>query len=952
MRVPPGFKVTLAAAEPDVRQPIAIAHDDRGRLWVAESYSYAGSSFVDEHRDRILILEDTNGDGTYDHRKIFHDRLNRLTGLVLGFGGVWVTTAPTLAFIPDRDGDDRPDGEPVTHLDGWSLGAEHNTVNGLTWGPDGWLYGRHGIKQPSLVGRPGTPPGERVPLSCAIWRYHPTQHRFDVVADGTINPWGLDFDDHGQAFISTSVIEHLWHVVPGVRFERWKNRGGHPNPHTYELMTATSDHLHWGGGTWDQGGRERSGNDALGGGHSHSDAMIYLGDRWPAEYRGSVLMSNIHGRRLNRDFLVRPAEDEPFRAVHGPDFASVADPWFRAISLEYGPDGDVVVTDWVDEGECHDRDGVHRSSGRIYKISYGEPRRVTVDLRKASLSELVALQLHRNDWYVRRARVLLQEHAAAGIDCTPAHTALHALFRDQTGTPQKLRALWALSATMGATPAWLRSLLDHRDEHIRHWAVRLLADEPIGADTREALVGLAARESSWLVRMALASALQRLEPDARWPLARALMATCSPASDPNLVRLLWYGLEPAVLLQPDEIAVEAATTRAPRLSRFVARRLAEAFTTHRAAGDALFLAFDRAASPAQLGELLAAAEQGLAGQRHLSMPVRAPAILAILAQSEDDLVRQAGIRIATRLDDSAAISQLRDVMNDSRRSPEIRTRALDTFSESPPPWLVSDLLALVQAGTWVEPAIRALAVVNDTRAAPALLEAFPRLSATAQVAVIDNLITRPASALLLLDAIGASSIARHALSPLQARQLSQLGNEAVRRRFDRVWGSVAPTSAETDASLARLRADLTPAALIAADLAKGAALFDQRCAICHVLFGRGQTIGPDLTGSGRKNLDYVLINVVDPNAAIPADYRMHVVTLNDGRTLSGTLASESDQVLMLRTMSAEVAVNRAEIKEVQRLPVSLMPAGLLDGLESDAVRDLVGYLMSDGLKAP
>jgi putative membrane-bound dehydrogenase-like protein len=153
LRVPEGFQITLAAAEPDVRQPIAITFDDRGRLWVAESYSYDGSTFTDEPRDRILIFEDTTGDGVLDRRKVFCDGLTHLTGLELGFGGVWITAPPNLSFIPDRDRDDVPDGEAVAHLDGWSLKAEHNSVNGLTWGPDGWLYGRHGIKQPSQVGQ-------------------------------------------------------------------------------------------------------------------------------------------------------------------------------------------------------------------------------------------------------------------------------------------------------------------------------------------------------------------------------------------------------------------------------------------------------------------------------------------------------------------------------------------------------------------------------------------------------------------------------------------------------------------------------------------------------------------------------------------------------------------------------------------------------------------------------
>lgn len=952
IRVPAGFTVTLAAAEPDVRQPIAIAHDDRGRLWVAECYSYAGSSFVDDARDRILIFEDTDGDGVYDRRTVFQDGLNRLTGLVVGLGGVWICAAPHLSFIPDRNGDDRPDGPPVPHLEGWTFDAEHNSVNGLTWGPDGWLYGRHGIKRASLIGRPGSAPKDRTEVSCAIWRYHPFDHRFEVVADGTINPWGLDFDDYGQAFMSTSVIDHLWHVVPGARFERWKGRGGHPDPHTYELMTATSDHLHWGGGAWDEGGRERSGNDALGGGHSHCDALIYLGDRWPADYRGSVLMSNIHGRRINRDALVRASPDGRYQGVHRPDFLTVADPWFRAVSLEYGPEGDVVMTDWSDTGECHDRDGVHRSSGRIYRISYGSPRRVSVDLRAASLSELVALQFHPNDWFVRRARVVLQERAASGVPLGDLHVLLKEHLRNQPTTPKKLRALWALHVTGGTSTDGLRTLLGDPDEHLRHWAIRLLGDGPFDSATHAALVRLAATESSWLVQLALASALQRLPVEQRWTLAQPLIEACSPATDPNLIRLLWYGLEPAVPLQPDAIAQSVAKGSATRLKRLVARRLAEALSTSSTAGEALFHLLDRPASPPALTDLLAAVQEGLAGQRHLNAPARATAFLAGFAQDPHEPLRRVASRLAVRFGDPSALTRVRSELNDRSLDPAQRAQALETLLEAPPSWLADDLLAVVSSDTWVEPAIRALANLNDVRTPPALIAQYPKLSPAARTAVIDSLVTRATSARALLDAIGTQRIPRQALAPHQARQIVQLRDEDLRRHLERAWGSLGTSSSETEATLRRLRARLTPVVLQEADLAQGAALFEQRCAICHQLFGRGQTIGPDLTGSGRKDLDYVLINVVDPNASIPADYRLGVVTLKDERVLSGILVSETDQVVTIRTLTSTDTVNRSQVKDVQRLPMSLMPAGLLEGMDDKAVRDLVGYLMSDGPRTP
>ncbi|MBL9212017.1 MAG: c-type cytochrome [Opitutaceae bacterium] len=951
IHVPAGFQVTLAAAEPDVRQPIALAYDDRGRLWVAESYSYAGSTFTDERHDRILILEDADGDGVFESRKVFHDRLNRLTSLVPGFGGVWVTTAPHLAFIPDRDGDDVPDGAPVVHLDGWTLEAEHNTVNGLTWGPDGWLYGRHGIKKSSLVGRPGAATADRLEVGCAIWRYHPTRQAFEVVADGTINPWGLDFDAHGQAFMSTSVVDHLWHVVPGARFERWKDRGGHPDPYSYELMTSTSDHLHWGGGAWDKGGRLSGGNDALGGGHSHCDAMIYLGDRWPAEYRGSVFLSNIHGRRINRDALSRLPADGRYAARHQPDFITVEDPWFRAISLAYGPDGDVVMSDWSDFGECHDRDGVHRSSGRLYKISWGAPRRVAVDLARESNAALVALQRHANEFHVRHARRLLQERAHAGQDMSAVHAALQQMLREATTTTETLRALWTLHVTRGATEAGLTALLDSTDEHVRHWAVRLLTEQGPSPAIVARLVALARTEPRWLVQLALAAALQRVEVPARPPLAHALAATLPPAADPNLLRLLWYGLQPTVIRDPAASARLALGTQAPLLRRFVARRLAEAMADVPAAGDALISALGDAPSEAAQLDLLAAMNLGLKGRRQVRAPRDAARVLRQLSLSGAAPVRAPAQRLAATFGDETALAALRATMNDRQTPGDDRLAALERLAELKPNWLVDDLLALVRAGDLTEPALRALPGFADRRVVEVVLSVYPQLSPTARVAAVHALIARADSARGLLDAVAAGRIDRREISLVQARQIAQLGDAALAGQLDRVWGSVGKPSSETEGTLRRLRHELTPAVLQGADLSAGSRVYDQRCAACHTLFGRGQSIGPDLTGSGRKDLEYLLLNVVDPNAVIASDYRLSVVTLKDGQVHSGSIVKETDRAVTLRTMTAEVTVERAEIKSTQRLPMSLMPPGLFEALSATELRDLVGYLMSDGAGA-
>jgi putative heme-binding domain-containing protein len=234
------------------------------------------------------------------------------------------------------------------------------------------------------------------------------------------------------------------------------------------------------------------------------------------------------------------------------------------------------------------------------------------------------------------------------------------------------------------------------------------------------------------------------------------------------------------------------------------------------------------------------------------------------------------------------------------------------------------------------------------RVADAVIFALPKLPPAARIAAVDTLVARVESARRLLDEIGGGKIERKIISPGQARQISQLGDRTLTAQLELVWGLVGRSSATTAATIARLRTQLAPATLAAANVGEGATVFDQRCASCHQLFGRGQSVGPDLTGSGRKDLEYLLLNIVDPNSSVPADYRIAAITLKDSRVLSGSIISESPQSLTVRLQNSQTTVDRADVKSIERLPISLMPAGLLEAMSVTEVRDLFGYLMSDG----
>jgi putative membrane-bound dehydrogenase-like protein len=567
--LPEGFKATLFAGEPDIVQPVAMTIDDRGRLWVAEALTYPKRAPEGQGQDRILIFEDTNGDGKADKRTVFAEGLNLVSGLEVGFGGVWVGAAPYMLFIPSKDLE-KPDGPPQVVLDGFAYQDTHETLNAFNWGPDGWLYGCHGVFTHSNVGKPGAPDDQRTKINAGIWRYHPQKKIFEVFAEGTSNPWGVDFNDMGQAFATACVIPHLYHVIQGGRYQR--QAGNHFDPYTFRDILTIADHVHWAGSGGPHAGNNRS--DAAGGGHAHAGAMIYLGDQWPAQYRNQIFMSNIHGNRVNNDILEQTGSG--YVGHHGHDLLLMNDKWSRLINLKYGPDGSVYMIDWYDQQACHlpQPEKWDRGNGRIYRISYGDGARSAEankgDLSKLSDAELVKLQSHPNDYFARHARRILQERGSNSKDAVaPLQEMLTA-----TGTApaKRLRAMWALHALGQPMPA---KLLADEDPYVRAWTIQLACeDRSPSEEFVEQFAKLAASDPSPVVRLYLASALQRIEPAKRWDILRGLVAHEEDAKDHNLPCLYWYALEPLVSVDKVKALKLASQGKVPVLREFVARKMA------------------------------------------------------------------------------------------------------------------------------------------------------------------------------------------------------------------------------------------------------------------------------------------------------------------------------------------------------------------------------------------
>ena len=408
--LPDGFELKLFAAEPDIINPIAFSIDDRGRLWVVQSHTYPIRAKEGEGKDSIIVFEDTKGTGHFDKRTVFIEGLNLVSGIATGFGGVWVGAAPNLLFIPIADGDTpKPAGPPQVLLDGWGYQDTHETLNTLTWGPDGWLYGCHGVFTNSNVCKPGAPDSERTKINApGSGASIPTRQIFEVFGEGTSNSWGIDFDTNGQLFAEACVIPHLFHIVQGGRFNR--QAGEHFEKHTYADIPTIADHRHYVGNAGPHAGNGKS--DSVGGGHAHAGLMMYQGNSWPSQYNGQIFMGNIHGQRINMDIPVPSGSG--FIGKHGADFINFDDRWSQVVNFLPDPDGSVYFIDWYDKQQCHTTNvaDVDETSGRIFKLIYKNQPATNFYLTNKSDDELAALVTSPNEFQSRHARRLLQERAA------------------------------------------------------------------------------------------------------------------------------------------------------------------------------------------------------------------------------------------------------------------------------------------------------------------------------------------------------------------------------------------------------------------------------------------------------------------------------------------------------------------------------------------------------------
>ncbi|MFM9068113.1 MAG: PVC-type heme-binding CxxCH protein [Planctomycetota bacterium] len=542
MTVPAGFKVELVAGEPDIVNPVAMTFDERGRIWVTESFEYPRRE-AGPGRDRVKTLEDTDGDGRVDKVTVFAEGLNIPSGIAVGHGGVWVANAPDILFLKDTDGDGKADSKEVV-VTGFGRFDTHELPNSLTWGPDGWLYGLNGVFNPCKVEHQG----KTHEFTCALFRIHPKTRAFELFCEGTSNPWGVAWDPEGSAFVSACVIDHLWHLTESGYYHR---QGGPYPPFTWK-MESIVDYKH-----------QKA---------AYCGIHYFDSDAYPESYRDKLYMGNIHGSGINVDALERRGSTYFGKAQ--PDFLQANDAWFMPVVQKTGPDGCLYILDWYDRYHCYqdanrDPAGIDRLKGRLYRVRYQEtPRAAAFDLSKESDEQLIERLHSKNVFYRDLAQRLLIERA------NPATRPLlqQLVLRDSAPRKTRLHALWALVGTGALEPAFHQQLLTHTDASFRAWGVRAAGNFHEVEPALVSKIAELAQDPAADVKLQVAIAARKVKGLEPLPLLVKVLAQAG--DDPIIPQVVWQNLHPLLETNSDgflAIVKQYDLKQTPNLTKILPR---------------------------------------------------------------------------------------------------------------------------------------------------------------------------------------------------------------------------------------------------------------------------------------------------------------------------------------------------------------------------------------------
>lgn len=936
----PGLEVNLFAENPDLAKPIQMNFDPQGRLWIASSAVYPQIQPGQAANDKILMLEDTNGDGKADKSTVFADGLLIPTGVAPGDGGVYVANSTELLFFKDTDGDGKADSRR-TVLSGFGTEDTHHILHTLRWGHDGQLYMNQSIYIHSHV---ETPHGVARLNSGGIWNFRPETMELGIHMKGLVNTWGHHFDRFGQSFATDGAGgEGINWVIPQAMYFTYAG--------ARRILPSVSP------GSYPK----------------FCGLEVIESEHFPEDWHGTMVTCDFRAHRVVR-FAINDA-DSAYITKELPDVMRTTNVTFRPIDVKIGPDGALYVADWsnpiIQHGEVDFRDPRRdHEHGRIWRVT-AKNRPVVKQSKDESTKALLDELSSTNNYTRQRARRLLTEKRGAILPELKQWTDA------QTTEQGKLEALWMYQSINAIDPRLLEKVLSASDGRIRAAGTRVLSFWRDRVPQTEQLLEKLIADDHPRVRMEAMRALAKIP---KMRSAELVLAATEKPMDKYLDYAAWLSIND--LAEPWVAALKTGAWSvagkekqlAFGLNAITPKLAAEALPAVLPQGDLprngsgpWIELIGKSGGPTELNRLL---EHSLEGKFEEGVTARALAALAEAARVRNarppgDLATLSklienpaeGVRAeAVKLVGAWKLASLSPKLIATARSKDqpdsVRRAAFQGLRDIGGGDAVSSLTELAGSGSELpirQQAVVTLAALDVKQAAPLAIET---LSATTNEAEALGL-WRQLLAVKGAAPVFAQALPKSGLPPVMAKAGLRVAREGGRNEPNLVLALAR--SLETEAEK-----DLTPEELknlLAnisknGDAARGEMIYRRQelgCATCHSIGGVGGKVGPDMTSIGASApVDYLVESLQFPNRKVKEGYHSTLIETRDGEEVSGILVRDTADTVILRDASnREVTIPKNNIAK-RGTTGSLMPAGLIDALNAEEQSDLYRFLSELG----